>query len=225
MLLRLTCVQAALVSASQAAPRKLKVLGLHGYAQNSAVLRDRSGGFRKPLKKSRFELQYIDAPYGCTANGEPEAEADADLMRRAWWCGSSRQETYRGWYESCRALSAIWERERFDGVFGFSQGAAAAAMLCAEMRPKPKFAILVSGFVPRDHEAAAELLAGISGVSSLHVLGKADEIVVPSRSRALAKLFSDAVIVEHEGGHMIPSGASVRQHVATFVDGLSCNQY
>ena len=44
-------------AAATAAAPKLKVLCLHGYAQNGAVMRDRSGGFRKPFKKSRFELR------------------------------------------------------------------------------------------------------------------------------------------------------------------------
>ena len=39
------------VSAWAATTPKLKVLCLHGYSQNGAVLRDHSGGFRKPFKK------------------------------------------------------------------------------------------------------------------------------------------------------------------------------
>ena len=49
---------------------------------------------------------------------------------------------------------------QFDGIIGFSQGAAATAMLCAEF--KPRFGILVAGFVPNDQTAAAVLLAGVN---------------------------------------------------------------
>ena len=47
-----------LVSCSTtAAPvKKYKVLCLHGYSQNPSVFRDRSGGFRKPLKKAEKVL-------------------------------------------------------------------------------------------------------------------------------------------------------------------------
>ena len=83
-------------AAATAAP-KLKVLCLHGYSQNGAVLRDRSGGFRKPFKKSRFELSYPDGLFGCTKDGEDQDEADADLERRAWWRGHAGQATYVGW--------------------------------------------------------------------------------------------------------------------------------
>ena len=145
-------------AATTAAP-KLKVLCLHGYSQNGAVLRDRSGGFRKPFKKSRFELSYPDGLFGCTKDGEDEQEADADLERRAWWRGHAGQATYVGWDESHASLCELWEREQFDGIIGFSQGAAAAAMLCAEL--KPRFGIFVAGFVPNDQAAAAVLLAGV----------------------------------------------------------------
>ena len=197
---------------------KLKVLALHGYAQTGAVLRDRSGGFRKPLRKSLFDVSFPDAPFGCTASGEDEREADADTSRRAWWRGHSGLETYIGWPESRQALLSLWDREGgFDGVLGFSQGAGAAAMICAEMRPR--FGIFVSGFVPRDEEAARALLAGVDGaVHSLHILGLQDELVVAERSRALSDCFASATIVEHQGGHYIPSNAAMRAELAGFLD-------
>ena len=208
-----------------------KVVCLHGYAQNGAIVRDRSGGFRKPFKKAAYSVEYPDGPFGCTANGEDEVQADADLQRRAWWRGHSGQTTYGGWPETRSSLLSLCEEERFDGVMGFSQGAAAAAMLCAELadRPelRPKFAVFISGFVPRDETAGAALLAGVSNVPSLHIIGVKDELVVAERSRALATLFADAVVIEHPGGHMIPSGAAVRSQVIAFLDevrGLSTSR-
>ncbi|KAL1528875.1 hypothetical protein AB1Y20_010198 [Prymnesium parvum] len=204
------------VSACEAAPAKLKVLCLHGYSQNAASLRDKSGGFRRAMKKSLFEFAYVDGPFGCTANGEPIADADADPLRRAWWRGVS----YEGWSTTLESLEALWEKEQFEGVFGFSQGAAMAAILCGHMKHrKPKFAIFVSGFVPRHPEPANRLLLGVD-VPSLHVIGQSDGIVTPDRSRALADIFADAMIIEHAGGHTIPSGANVRQQVASFLEGI-----
>ena len=88
-------------------------------------------------------------------------------------------------------------------------------MLAAEVRPR--FAVFVSGFVPADEDAAAALLAGVTGVPTLHVIGATDALVPPERSRALAALFEGAVVVEHAGGHMVPSSAAVRQEVRAFL--------
>ena len=211
-------------SGAKAATKKLRVLCLHGYGQNGEALRDRSGAFRKPFKKSRFELTYVDAPFTCAeASGEAAADVAADAAtQRAWWRASEDGVArYDGWAASRAQLVAAWRAEGgggFDGILGFSQGAAVAAMLCAEVRPR--FAVLVAGFVPRDPEAAGALLAGVEGVPSLHVIGRSDAIVETERSRALAALFAGADVVEHDGGHMLPSDAGVRRRVAAFLGGL-----
>ena len=142
MILRLACATSAAAS-STSSFGKIKVLCLHGYSQNAAIFRDRSGGFRKPFKKNVFEMHYAEGPFGCTAKGEDPAIADADLTQRAWWRGHSGMETYDGWAETRANLAEVWREEQFDGIIGFSQGAAAAAMLAAELRPR--FAIFVSG--------------------------------------------------------------------------------
>ena len=258
------------VAGRQVSSSKLKVLCLHGYAQNGLVLRDRSGGFRKPLKKSRFEMHYPDGPFGCdTIAGEVDMAADEESMRRrAWYRRSPEDGLCPGWNESRETLCSLWEREGFDVLMGFSQGAAAAAMLCADLSPplRPKIAIFVSGFVPRDAEVASSLHAGVDGVPSLHVMGLADvlvlrasklvgtrictrfwpalilapprspaefarwfdscvsqqELVVPGRSHALASLFADATVVEHSGGHTMPSSADVRRQFVTFLERIDC---
>ena len=92
-------------------------------------------------------------------------------------------------------------------------------MIAAERQPR--FAMFVSGFVPRDTAAAAALLRGVpSSVRSLHAYGASDALVVPERSRALAELFEGAVQLEHPGGHMTPSSAAVRTQVTGFVDAV-----
>ena len=206
------------LSATPLVKDKLRVLCLHGYAQNGAALRDRSGAFRRPLKKARFELTFLDAPFICTS-ADGEGSAAPDPTRRAWWRASDdATPSYDGWAESRAQLVNVWRTGSFDGVFGFSQGAAAAAMLCADVRPR--FAVLVAGFVPRDNAAAAPLHAGLDGVPSLHVIGRSDAVVAPARSRALATLFGGAHILEHDGGHMLPSRAGVREGFTAFLDSL-----
>ena len=93
-------------------------------------------------------------------------------------------------------------------------------MLCADLERKPRFAILVSGFVPGEQgrQAATNLLGGVCGVPSFHCIGAADDIVSPERSHALSALFDGACVHEHEKGHMVPSNAESRSALNVFLD-------
>lgn len=85
------------------------------------------------------------------------------------------------------------EQGPFDGVWGFSQGAAMAAMLASlverpslhpvfaapgkDWPPPPfKFAIIGSGFLPMDPRCAPWFSPKVE-TPSLHILGRADTIV------------------------------------------------
>ena len=58
-----------------------------------------------------------------------------------------------------RNVRALQEHGPFDGLLGFSQGATLGALLClAPPAPPVRFAVLVSGFMPRD--PALEPLVG-----------------------------------------------------------------
>ena len=90
----------------------------------------------------------------------------------------------------------------FDGVLGFSQGAAVAGLLCAlkESAVLPpsvdfRFAAQISGFRPKD-PALAQLLPGPGGgagppldIASFHCFGAGDEIISADRSKSLAAAF------------------------------------
>ncbi|KAK6288527.1 hypothetical protein POUND7_000068 [Theobroma cacao] len=103
------------------------------------------------------------------------------------------------------------EQGPFDGILGFSQGAAMAALVCAQ-RERIKgdidfrFVILCSGF-------ALPLPAfkqGSINCPSLHIFGRdpgKDRQITSHTSRYLASLFEDgcSVIIEHEFGHIIPT--------------------
>ena len=54
---------------------------------------------------------------------------------------------------------------------------------------------------------------------SLHFIGLADELVVPTRSRALADAFSRAEVVEHDKGHVFPSTGAAMERIIDFCKG------
>jgi acetyl esterase/lipase len=206
-------------------PRKLRILCLHGYHGSGDVLRGQMGALVAELEPMA-ELVFVDAP----------SLADSD---HGWWHAVDDERAprsddpgvagprrhYKGWARTRDAIAARFASDGpFDGVLGFSQGAALAGLLVGlrapDGRPTPErplafgFAILFSGFPSNDPELARLYARRDSyALPSLHVFGRADGIVAPAVSRALAAQFGEPVLVEHDGGHAIAGGAQVRAFV------------
>ncbi|KAL7662419.1 Serine hydrolase domain-containing protein [[Candida] zeylanoides] len=143
-----------------------RLLCLPGYLQSGKVFAEKSSGLRKMLTKKNFELDYVDPPYVIAnhrdlpfvlSDNDDEASAKFNELvdrgvNRAWWQYRSPGH-YEGFAESVEYLvQHIRKNGPYDGVMGFSQGAAMAAMLTnrvVELVPsQPQFtvAILISGF-------------------------------------------------------------------------------
>ena len=153
---------------------------------------------------------------------------------RGWWNAAEVCErpavskTYVGLEESLAlARQTLHEHGPFDGLLGFSQGATLGALLCLAPSSPPlpplRFAVLVSGFMPRD--PALEPLFGTADgppplrvpLPSLHVMGEHDELVATASSRRLSDCFAGATIHSHAGGHLVPSSADFRALLKDFV--------
>lgn len=134
------------------------------------------------------------------------------------------QEQTGGFDASLACLKKLFSQEGpFDGILGFSQGAAMAAMVCAEKeRLKSeinfRFAILCSGF-------ALKLLQSEQGsinCPSLHIFGSGlgkDRQIANQASRELASMFEDgcSVIIEHDSGHIIPTQYPFIDEIKSFL--------
>jgi fermentation-respiration switch protein FrsA (DUF1100 family) len=207
--------------------RPLRILCLHGYHGSGEVLRRQMQSLISGLE-SRVELVHLDAPslsagdYGWWhARGGDESGVGHAPMR------------YEGWDRTRKAIvSAFEQRGPFDGIFGFSQGAALAGLLVGLRAPggvptteQPlifDFAILVSGFVSNDPAHAALYSRRASyALPSLHIVGRSDGIVPARDTMALAARFSEPSILEHGGGHVIASEPSIRSGVDSFLQEMS----
>lgn len=107
----------------------------------------------------------------------------------------------------------------FDGVWGFSQGAATAAILCAlvarpwlhpafSSTPSPgvpwppapfKFAVFCSGYLPLDRRCESWFDSPVN-TPALHVLGRSDVVAPNERTLANVPRFSNSRVEWHEGG-------------------------
>jgi predicted esterase len=193
-----------------------RLLCLHGYHGNKSILRRQLAPLVDGLD-TVAEFVTVDAP----------SLAEGDF---GWWHGDfpTSDGNYRGWERTRDWITDLFAREHFDGVFGFSQGAALTGLLAGMRSVNGErsaqapllfdFAIMVGGFRSEapDHRA---LYAATDryALPSLHIMGASDSIVPAPDSRVLADQFTAPAILEHQGGHVIPATPSVRDGVAAFL--------
>ncbi|CZR58490.1 related to dihydrofolate reductase [Phialocephala subalpina] len=140
--------------ASASAPRKLKILMLHGYTQNGPLFHAKTRALEKALNKSfpatkasplfstypgGIQLLYPTAPIKLrpadipgfdlsTIEGDSSPESDS----WGWWIRETGSGLYSGFDEGLETIrEAIESVGGIDGVIGFSQGAGAAAFVAS----------------------------------------------------------------------------------------------
>ncbi|KDQ13935.1 hypothetical protein BOTBODRAFT_55683 [Botryobasidium botryosum FD-172 SS1] len=214
-----------------------RILLLHGYSQNKTILYKKISAVRKACKDCEFV--FVDAPHVVDPEGDdPHDHATVDLTDptltpRAWWPIDPVTQAYTSVEETMVFLRDLLAKDRFHGVFGFSQGTAVAAVLCAVLErphlypsfmvdgvsPHPpfEFAIFVSGFKPIRSDILPPLFVEPIKTPTLHVVGRGDAIIPPERAQTLIDACVDPRVEWHEGGHFIPSNASWRRFFAAYI--------
>ena len=179
----------------------LRILCLHGYHGSADILRRQMAPLASSI--SEVEFVYVDAP----------SLAAGDF---GWWHSPARGwDRTRDW-----AIDVLGGPPGFDGVLGFSQGAAFTGLLAGMHQASTvrfDFAVLVSGFTNDAHELAA-LYRPRFTVPSLHIISRTDSIVPPRESHSLAEQFVNPVIIEHTGGHIVPNTPAVVDGVGRFLN-------
>ena len=183
----------------------LRVLCLHGYHGSGTILRDQMQSLTASLP-ANIEFVYVNAP----------SLATGDF---GWW-----HEGFDGW-ERTRdwVIDLVGTGPRFDGIFGFSQGAALTGLLAAvqESGTAPPefqfaFAIMVGGFTS-DQPRHMQLMPQKLTTPSVHVIGRSDVIIPRKDSLRLADRFAHPLIIEHPGGHIVPGRDAVAGPIAEFL--------
>ncbi|KAL2353757.1 serine hydrolase-domain-containing protein [Cryomyces antarcticus] len=145
---------------SSSEPRKLKILMLHGFTQSGPLFHAKTRALEKNLEKQfppapkyghlpmypgGVQLSYPTAPIHLPAPDIPGFDVDGasatdkdDTDAWAWWRRKGDREPYR--YEGMelgfeKIAQILREQGPFDGVVGFSQGAAASGMVASLLEP------------------------------------------------------------------------------------------
>lgn len=169
-------------------------------------------------------LEVCNAETGSGAGGEEDP--------RGWWFSDTQASSFNalqqcdesfGLEESVSAVKeAVKAHGPFDGILGFSQGAAFVAMLCClqEQKPEPdftfRFAVLVAGFrsLCKEHE---KFYSTTLQIPSLHVFGLEDRVIPDHMSWDLLPSFQDPQVLIHPGGHFVPAASAHRQTYQDFL--------
>lgn len=172
------------------------------------------------------KLQPADIP-GFQPPPEDGAETSTDALNaHGWFLHDEEPGRLRGFEEGMRAIAdAIEAAGGVDGVLGFSQGGAVAALVAAAMEGdaagegegewvgrlrganggrRLRFCVVYSGFEVREGAGLGWLYAGGIKTPSCHFFGSMDEVVDEARCRGLAGRFVGAEEVVHPGGHHVP---------------------
>lgn len=203
----------------------LRILMLHGYTQSGPLFHAKTRALEKHLQRAfpGSVLVYPTGPLRLNAadvpDFEPSSSTDAaDVEAYGWWRRSNTAEPpeYLGFCDGLAAVAEILAREGpFDGVVGFSQGAALAAMLVSLLEgtqrreafsyfrsesplsiPFPlsfeslqharlKFGVTYSGFVAPGQRYRAFYDHPPIQTPTAHFLGSLDTVVDEGRTRAL----------------------------------------
>ncbi|KAJ3681331.1 hypothetical protein LUZ60_015820 [Juncus effusus] len=220
--------------------RKLRILCLHGFRQNASSFKGRTFSLAKKLK-NLAELFFIDAPHELPFIHVPNSNSISppnqfSINKFAWlvsphynssnnitkdWVVSNVpfdplqfMDQTEGFEKSCEHLDEIiLQKGPFDGILGFSQGAAMAALYLNNKQIFNKdilgfkFGIFCSGY-------RAPLLGLDSDpirLPSLHCFGNGegekDRQIDRSNSVGLCEMFDESlrVLIEHDLGHIIPT--------------------
>ncbi|ODH47730.1 hypothetical protein GX48_06152 [Paracoccidioides brasiliensis] len=140
--------------ASQPSPPKppLKILMLHGYTQSGPLFHAKTRALEKHIQKSfplhAVSLSYPTGPLALSPADIPDFQpsstsdtGDEQPEIFAWWrrSNTANPPEYVGLEKGLDAVARVLAEEGpFDGVIGFSQGAAFAAMVASLLEPSRK---------------------------------------------------------------------------------------
>lgn len=211
-------------SAKESVP-SLKILMLHGYTQNGPLFHAKTRAMEKYLDKifPGISLSYPTAPLQLKPRDvpgfQPSSEGESDSIEAyGWWrrLETSDPPEYQGLDRCLESVAKILESEGpFDGVMGFSQGAALAAMVASLLeRPsrkeafrkaqeKSKFAMQYPGVFDNLEHPPLKFCAAYCGFRApgeryaafyegpniqtpmCHIIGSLDTVVEEARTQAL----------------------------------------
>ncbi|CAN6241556.1 unnamed protein product [Urochloa humidicola] len=200
-----------------APPRRPRLLCLHGFRTSGEIMRRQVVG-RWPADEvtSRLDLVFADGPF--PAEGASPVAGVFDPPYYEWFQFAGKISGPQDPVE-CRNLDGCFSyleelmiREGpFDGLLGFSQGAAVSAVLAGLQEQglaftgvaKVKCVIAISGGEIHAPVDAARAFSSKIMCPSLHFIG--DDDFAKPLGEELLEAFADPLVIRHPCGHIVPN--------------------
>eukprot|EP00890_Picochlorum_soloecismus_P004374 jgi/Picsp_1/4938/NSC_02302-R1_protein len=212
--------------------RKLRILALHSFRTNASIFEKqlRLSGLLREIENAA-DVTFIDAPNKASGPIPEDVASNFPNMDYFEWWNAERDSAGRWRYENAQeSLDKVDEISRqcgpFDGIMGFSQGAALAALLAGMQQrsklaassgtsteverksaavlanqPSLRFVICFAGIKVRD-PALEKYYDELGSLPSIHVVGDKDPIKYLNNK--LVECFERPVVVYHDRGHVVP---------------------
>ncbi|KAJ1452874.1 serine hydrolase FSH [Pelagophyceae sp. CCMP2097] len=220
---------------------KLRILCLHGYSMHASLFAAKMHRVTRALDDVA-EFTFLDAPHEIEPSPAFSGVDLRGLAARAWWRPAKVAHgwLYDGVEESVDAVARRHAEMPFDGLLGYSQGAALVSLLAAlsarepahALAPAalrafpPAFVLCAGGFrfnaVDSAYDGVLDGDRPLVDLPSLHVIGRNDAIIRPKLSADLAACFgpAPATTLEHDNGHVVDHSPGSLDAYRRFLEGF-----
>jgi predicted esterase len=177
--------------------KRIRYLCLHGYRTSGEILRMQTAAFRA---YTQLDCVFVDAPF--KARGPPDAAITTFYPDTPYFEWYNKADLDVSLDESLAYLVRfIQEHGPFDGLLGFSQGAAMATQLLDLLSSRNqlssmRYVILIGGVQPPRQTKVLPLI-------SLHIMGLEDGLLPRSRILASSFLEKDATVDFPRSSHSL----------------------
>nr|NP_001409286.1 dihydrofolate reductase [Papaver somniferum] len=190
--------------------KKMKILCLHGFRTSGSFLKKQISKWDPSIfPDDQFELVFPDGIF--PAGGKSEIEGVFPPPYFEWFQFNKDFTEYTNLDECISYLCEfITNNGPFDGLLGFSQGAALSGLLLGYQaqgkvlkdHPAIKLFVSVSGSKFRDPSIGEVAYKEPIKAKSVHFVGAKDWFQLPSED--LAAAFDKPLILRHPQGHTVP---------------------
>ena len=216
--------------------KRIRLLCLHGYENSGPIL-------KKQLEWAGWCEQFGDlCEFECISAPFPAQDPVSPIVARyfpedpkcSWFQkihnDASGGVTYRGKEKSIELISNTFrDKGPFDGLLGFSQGAAVSLVVAAMQQDGRllqnfdplKLCIFIAGFRSRDKDHIAMLDKFKLDCPTLHIWGEKDQLKQGCEA-AVDCCSSRAIVERHPAGHKVPNVSTIdSQRIRSWLEASS----